>query len=374
MPSLSHRSLESLGANPKITVIRAGDRFAFVPAPEPTAGAGTKLAVAPVPAAHPGPGPRVRIGLFAPADFWVKGADMDLDLRAAMGLQLGDGLEVIDPPGRKEPSSVELIRGHLDVFGRRFDVPTGRSSKLTFEGGDPTLANLDVQLIYVDAMDNVTVTLTVNGPLLAPNAPLVTSVPPFDSTTLAMLLATGHLQTKRSSGGFSASNDAASILGSILAGQVQKTLSEHLPLDTLTITTSDQGVKIEAGLYLTSISDRLYLGYTHNVITGAETDLVNVNEVGLEYQLSQHWDLRATGGDAAKGGFDAMWTKDYCPPISVHGPAERATYGGDEVLRDRPAGPLPPGRERRAPRAAPVCVPHEGHELGGTLPDALGIT
>jgi len=261
-----------------------------------------------------GPGhepPLITVGIYAPSDFWIRGADMNVDLQAAIGLQYRDGLEVVDPPGSKKPSYAEVVRGHVDVLGRRFDIPDNRPAKVTFQGGDFTNAYLDVQAIYKDPPDNVVVTAAVTGPIDQPNPPTLTSDPPLDSSSLAFLLATGHLEAKRGTSSVSTGTQAASILGSVIASQAQSLLSKKLPLDILTISSSDQGVMIQAGVYLNAISDRLYLAYDHNVITGTETEVINSNELQIQYQLSKRWDLEAFGGDAGKGGAAAMWTRDY---------------------------------------------------------------
>ena len=62
--------------------------------------------------------------------------------------------------------------------------------------------------------------------------------------------------------GATASNEATSLVAGVIAGALQKTLAQHLPLDVLTIDTGSgqgfTGTQLEAGRYVT---DRLYVGY-----------------------------------------------------------------------------------------------------------------
>jgi len=97
----------------------------------------------------------------------------------------------------------------------------------------------------------------------------------------------------------------------LIAGQLQKTLARHLPLDVLTIDTGSgqgfSGTQLEAGRYVT---DRLYVGYIGRV--GADpTRYQNRNAAHVEYQLTDRWQIAAEYGDVGTGSADLMWRKNY---------------------------------------------------------------
>ena len=105
------------------------------------------------------------------------------------------------------------------------------------------------------------------------------------------------------------SGQAASLVGGLVAAQLQKALSKRLPLDVLTLQAGEglTGSRLEAGTYLTS---KLYAGYVGRV--GANPALLqNRNAVRLEYQLSRRWSFDGEYGDVGTGTADLVWTKHY---------------------------------------------------------------
>lgn len=319
IPSTSRKTVQKLAANPDIVILgvtkthkkalgaQSGQAIASAEGAPGTARSGGAST----------PGSSIRIGVFAPGDFWLRGQDLNVDVRAALGLRLGGGgdsaVEMINPPGRNEPSTVEVLRGKFEVFGRRFDVPNDKPIKVTFEGGAPENANLDAQVLYNDRADGIVVTVKVDGPVKNPHPPQLSSDPPMDPSQLALLIATGHLQAKRGAGQVSATSQAGSVVGSFLAGQLQNTLAKTLPIDTISVETGNEGqIRAEVGKYIT---DKIYVGYTRNFAAqtnpgSLESQAQNVNEFTLQYQLSRRWQLEAVGGEA-QSGVDAIWQKDY---------------------------------------------------------------
>jgi translocation and assembly module TamB len=137
-----------------------------------------------------------------------------------------------------------------------------------------------------------------------------TSDPPLSETEIYTLLATGHTSLRHGTGASSPAGEAASLVGSAAASQLQKTLSSKLPLDVLSIEAGDSGIegsKLEAGTY---VNDRFYVGFKGRI--GADPMRgENSNEVDLEYQLSKRWSVNGRYGDARAGGAGVNWRKDY---------------------------------------------------------------
>jgi translocation and assembly module TamB len=236
----------------------------------------------------------------APRNLWIQGNDINTEI----GLSDGFRIEYATEP--RVFGDVNVLRGRLDVFGRRFDLQ--RDSKVSFTG--PAMApGLNVTASYKNEIEQVTVHLKVQGePRKLQLHP--TSEPPLPETEIYTLLATGHTSLHQGTGKTSTSGEAASLVGSLAASQLKQTLSSKLPLDVLSIEAGDSGVagtKLEAGTY---VNDRFYVGFTGRI--GADpTRGENSNEVGLEYQLSKRWSANGSYGDARAGEATVNWRKEY---------------------------------------------------------------
>ena len=243
------------------------------------------------------------IVLDATKNIWVKGQDLNLEVGMSPDFRVEIGEET-DLFGE-----VRIIRGRLDVLGRRFDFQ--RNSVVRFTG-PPTEPALNVTAIYNNVKAGVKVSMHVQGQ--GRDIQLVpTSEPPLTESEIYTLLATGRTNLKRGSGGSEiGSAQAVSVLGSLAASQLKSAVSDKVGLDVLSVEAGDsgqllQGASLEAGKYIT---DDIYLGYAGKV--GADpTKYENSNAVKLEYQFLPRWSLEATYGDAKSGSADIVWTRDY---------------------------------------------------------------
>jgi translocation and assembly module TamB len=244
----------------------------------------------------------VEVAVDAPRNLWVRGRDMSVELG------LSPHLRVVSASPTRIYGEILVRRGRIDVLGRRFDLQAG--STVDFSG-PPDEPRLDVTAKYVNDSENVSVILTAKGPL--DNLTIAVSSPERPDLTegqLYTLIVTGRLQLGgNSAGSASASVQAASIVGGVVASQLQKTLAKRLPLDVLTIQAGEglSGSRLEAGTYVTS---KLYAGYVGRV--GANPALLqNTNAVHLEYQLTRRWSLDAEYGNVGTGTADLIWTRHY---------------------------------------------------------------
>jgi len=241
--------------------------------------------------------------LDATKNLWVKGQDLNVEvgLSPDFRVELGEATDLF--------GEVRILRGRLDVLGRRFDFQKNSVVRFT---GPPTEPALNVTAVYNNVKAGVKVSMHVQGQ--AGDVQLVpTSEPPLTESEIYTLLATGRTNLKRGSGGSEiGSAQAVSVLGSLAASQLKTAVSDKVGLDVLSIEAGDegqllQGASLEAGKYLT---DDLYLGYAGKV--GADpTKYENANAVRLEYQFLPRWSFEATYGDAKSGSADVVWTRDY---------------------------------------------------------------
>lgn len=306
LPSAKRRDLQSLASPEDIVLVDGGAPLNKAQAEklrklslgrdgDRTAPAATKEAPA-------RPATRVRIIVDAPRQIWVTGKDANLELGLAPNFRvvMGTTTRII--------GTVEIHRGRVDVFGRRFDLKS--DSTVKFDGA-PDYPDLDVRAVHRNQTENVSVLVTAKGTpghlkitVTSPDRPELTE------SELYMLIITGRLKIGGATAASSPAGQAASLLGGVLAGQLQRTLAHRLPLDVLTIDAGSEGLtgtQLEAGRYLT---DRFYVGYIGRV--GANPSRYqNRNAVHLEYQLTARWEIEGEYGDVGTGSADLMWKKNY---------------------------------------------------------------
>ncbi len=241
-----------------------------------------------------------RVTVDAPRNLWVKSSDVNLELG------LSDKFRIEYTDRVLIYGEANVMRGRVDVLGRRFDMQ--KNSQVRFNG----IANqpyLNISAIHVNERENVTVYVNVVGK--GKDASLkLSSQPVIPDSELLILIATGRRTLKRGGGSSISGADAASVLGSLAASQLKTLVAKRLPLDVLSIESGEAGItdaRLEAGVYL---SDRAYIGYQLNL--GADRSRgQNSNSLKLEYQLSKSWSFEASAGDAPAVGAELLWSRDF---------------------------------------------------------------
>jgi translocation and assembly module TamB len=255
------------------------------------------------PAAEPARAPTViRVTVDAPRNLWVDGPDAHLEL----GLE--SGFTVVATGEPRVFGTVLVKRGRVEVLGKRFDLDSTSTVRFTGPVDAPVLA---VKATHLARTADISIQVAVDGPATGPTLKLTSPEnPQYGDTELMMVLATGHLPEKPGATA-TPSEKAASMLGGVMAGQLQKALSRRLPLDVLTIEAGEglSSTRLEAGTY---VGEKLYVAYVGRLGTDPTgLNRENRNEVQLEYQLTRRWSFQGTYGDARRGSADLVWTKLY---------------------------------------------------------------
>jgi translocation and assembly module TamB len=247
------------------------------------------------------PGRRVRLTVEAPRNLWIEGPDVHLEI----GLGPGFIVTMTDEP--RVFGTVQVRRGRVEILGKRFDVDPSSTVRLTGPTDRPELA---IKAVHDARTAGIQIQVRIEGPLDHLDLKLESpNNPQYGDTELLTVLATGHLPEDRGGNTATPTERAASLLGGVLASQMQKALARRLPLDVLTIEPGQglSGTRLEAGTYLT---EDLYVAYVGRI--GADPfRRENRNEVQLEYQLTRRWSFEGTYGDARRGSADLVWTKSY---------------------------------------------------------------
>jgi translocation and assembly module TamB len=247
----------------------------------------------------------VRLTLRAEHRIFVTSRELRVELGLTPGFRivLGQRTEIF--------GEVTVRRGRVDVYGRRFDL---RSESLVRWTGPPERPEVDINAQHESRDEGVTVLVTIKGQL--PHTAIAVSSPNRPELTesqLYTLIIAGQLGSTRNAttSPASASTEALSLAGGLVAAGLQNTLTKSLHLDVFSIDTSGGtslvGTQVEAGRYVT---DRLYVGYVGRI--GADpTRYQNRNAVHAEYRLTSHWEIEAEYGDVGTGSADMMWKKNY---------------------------------------------------------------
>lgn len=198
--------------------------------------------------------------------------------------------------------SVEVVRGTVEPLSeRRFEVKRGR---VTFTGGPPQAAILDVEATYENPAAVVTVNVT--GPVVRPNIALK-SQPPLDEGQIAMLIATGQLELKAGGGGAAGTgeltgNAAAQKLGFAVFNTF---IRNQLPFSTGDVSLDASSARVSGYIPGTPV----YVGYIRRFDANRNLH-ENDDEVRVQYAITPHWTLEGRYGQE-NAGASLIWSKDY---------------------------------------------------------------
>ncbi|HYD41783.1 MAG TPA: translocation/assembly module TamB domain-containing protein [Anaeromyxobacter sp.] len=194
--------------------------------------------------------------------------------------------------------TVEVVRGTVEPLSdRRFEMKRGR---VTFTGGPPKAAILDVEAVYANPA--ATVTVAVNGPLTKPEISL-RSQPPLDEQQIAMLIATGQTELRAGGAGASAQESAAQKAGFAVFNTF---IRNQLPLPTGDVSFDARAARV--GGYIPGTP--IFVGYTRR-FDARERQGENTDEVRVEYSIDSNWTLEGRWGTQNTGAASLMWSKDY---------------------------------------------------------------
>ncbi len=236
----------------------------------------------------------------APRNLWVHSTDINAEIG------LSEGFRIEKAEATQMFGEARVLRGRATALGRIFDLERNSSARFT---GPVKTPFLNATANYTNEREGVKVTLTVRGQGKDLKI-IATSQPPLSESEIFTLLATGRRTLKPGGAATSGSAQAASIAGSLLASQLQKSL-KGVPLDVLSIEAGSEGLagtRVEGGTYL---SDRAYFSVSYR--NGADTLRRRENrvEAKFEYQISPRVNFECSYGDARTGGADLVWTRDW---------------------------------------------------------------
>ena len=245
--------------------------------------------------------------LMIPGNTWVRGKDMNFELRG--DLKAIKRAELIDIFG-----TLNINRGYLKYYGKKFEIERG---SITFTGGKNIDPRVDFEIGYdfrdVDR-ELRTISIQITGRSRQPNFVFYLDGSPIEEREALSYIIFGkstNQLTERERG--SVDQSAADLAASMAIGQVSNivkgTLQSTFGLDVVEIgggkTWKSGSVKI--GKYIT---DDLYLSYQQTFDFDKKEKTIEPEKVSLEYQILRSWFLQATN-QSRNSGFDVIFKKTW---------------------------------------------------------------
>lgn len=221
----------------------------------------------------------------APNQVFVRGRGLDVELGGQLLLS-GRAGNVVTSGG------FDLIRGRLDILGRRLDVTEGQVRLL----GD---LDPEIRLVATTQAEGINVNITTQGTASGPNIALSSNPQLPEEEVLALLLFGRGLDKITPLQALQLANAVRTLLS---GGEgIQGRLRQQFGLDELDVTTDSEGnVALRAGKYL---SDNVYL----NTEVGATGDV----EIQLNLDITPNLTARGSAGSSGETSLGIFFERDY---------------------------------------------------------------
>jgi translocation and assembly module TamB len=222
----------------------------------------------------------------APNRIFVRGRGLDAELGGA--LRLAGTTAAVVPEGQ-----FELLRGRLDILGRRLALDEGLAR---LEGSfDPY-----VRLVAVTEADGLSVRIVVEGPVSAPDIRFESAPPLPEDEVLARLFFGRGLSALSPLQAAQLASAVAELSGAGGEGLVSR-LRRNFGLDDLDVTTDAEGnAAVRAGRYL---SENVYT----EVTVGAE----GKSDISINLDLSRSVTVKGSVDSEGETGIGVFFETDY---------------------------------------------------------------
>jgi translocation and assembly module TamB len=235
------------------------------------------------------------IAVAIPHDTWVHMREGSIELMGNLRVKK-DPEEELALSG-----NIETVRGWIAYQGRKFRVEKGT---VVFTGATPIDPSLDLVARYT--LPDYIVDVTVGGTAKSPTVNF-SSQPSLEQADILSLLMFGKPANSLSQGQKTTlQSQAVQALTGAMASELGQALSESLGLDNLELDVGQNPhqSKVGAGKY---VSPGVFVSTSQQLGGNGQGG----QDVSIEYQLSDDWQLKASTTSKGNNGLDILWKKKY---------------------------------------------------------------
>ena len=226
------------------------------------------------------------VTISAPRQIFVRGRGLDAELGGA--LRVTGTSENVTPIGE-----FSLIRGRLDILGKRFDLDEGT---IALQGALIPW----IRFVATTQQDDYTTSITIEGDATEPELTFTSSPELPEEEVLARLLFNRDLTTLSPLQAAQLASAVATLAGKGGQGIVSK-LREGFGLDDLDVGTSDDGgTQLRAGKYL-----------SENLYTDVVVDSEGKSEINLNLDVTRNLTAKGRLGSDGDSGVGIYFERDY---------------------------------------------------------------
>jgi translocation and assembly module TamB len=293
-PDFALMKRSPVASDPTILVVRNTQES--VASPHPDAPIGEEQAASPT-VSPPQQDLYVRLALdlavVIPRDTWVRLEEGSIELTGQLRAKKDPAEELF------LTGAIETVRGWYAFHGRKFRLERGN---VVFTGATPIDPGLDIVARYT--LPQYQVDVMVGGTVKTP-AVSFRSEPQLEQVDIFSLLLFGKPANALSKGEkVSLQSQAVQAVAGAVAAELRQTLSESLGLDDLELDAGNTaGQKVGVGKY---IAPGVFVS-TSQQFGGQKSG----QDVSVEYQLNDHWQLKASTTSRGNNGVDILWEKRY---------------------------------------------------------------
>ena len=194
---------------------------------------------------------------------------------------------------------IETVRGTYAFHGRNFRLEQGR---MTFTGTTPIDPTLDIVGRYT--LPQYKVDVVIGGTARTPTLTLRSDPSLEQAEILALLLFGKPVDALTQGQRSSLETQALQAAAGYIAADLRQSVAEQLGVDVLEFAMGEtwEQSRVGVGKYL---APYLYLSASQQMGETPE------QEVAIEYQWSEHWQLKGTTSSRGNSGIDVLWQRRY---------------------------------------------------------------
>ena len=224
---------------------------------------------------------------------WLRRSDTEIELRGSLTI----AKEPEKPLGIA--GTINTVRGWYTFQGRKFTVEEGEVD-FSGQGVDP---RLNIVAVYVTG--DYTVRARVGGTVSKPTVKLE-SEPSLEQADILSVLLFGRPSNQLSqSESTGLREQALSVASGYIASEFRESVARVLGVDTLQIEPGTDGGTSTSASIGKYISEDIFVSLSHKF---AEQ---NVEQLTVQYFISQQWTVETTADTAGDSGIDVFWRRRY---------------------------------------------------------------